>query len=97
MSATLSREDVQAVAALAHLELTEEEIAVFAAQLGGILEYVRQIAPLDTSGVPPTAHVLSGAPVERPDDPRPCLDPAEALANAPDAEAGLFRVPRVIG
>ena len=63
------------------------------------LEYARQVQAIDTSGVPPTSHVLAGEPVERDDAIAPCLDRDAALAAAPDAaaEAGLFRVPRVIG
>ena len=99
MSATLTREDVVRIAELAHLELTEDEITMFTRQLDDILHYAEQVQAVDTSGVPPTSHVLAGAPVERADVPVPCVDRDEALAAAPDGapEAGLFRVPRVIG
>ena len=99
MSATLTREDVLRIAELAHLELTEDEITMFTRQLGDILHYAEQVQAVDTSGVPPTSHVLAGAPVERPDTIVPCLDRDDVLAAAPDGapEAGLFRVPRVIG
>jgi aspartyl-tRNA(Asn)/glutamyl-tRNA(Gln) amidotransferase subunit C len=99
MAATLTREDVIRIAELAHLELTDAEITMFTRQLGDILQYAEQVQAADTTGVPPTAHVLAGVPVERDDVPRPCLDRDEVLAAAPDAavEAGLFRVPRVIG
>ncbi|OFW16091.1 MAG: hypothetical protein A3F70_10330 [Acidobacteria bacterium RIFCSPLOWO2_12_FULL_67_14] len=95
----LTTSDVERIAALAHLELTADEKALFARQLAGILAYAQQIQALDTSGVPATAHVHAGAHPEREDEPRPCLPRDEALGNAPDAapEAGLFRVPRVIG
>jgi aspartyl-tRNA(Asn)/glutamyl-tRNA(Gln) amidotransferase subunit C len=99
MADVLSRADVLRIAELAHLELTEDEIATFTRQLSDILEYAAQVQALDTADVPPTAHVLSGAPVERDDIEIPCLDRSAAIAAAPDGddEAGLFRVPRVIG
>ncbi|MGE0042177.1 MAG: Asp-tRNA(Asn)/Glu-tRNA(Gln) amidotransferase subunit GatC [Vicinamibacterales bacterium] len=98
MPASLSRQEVERIAELARLALTPDEIELFTRQLGDILGYVDQIRTVDTSGVAPTAHVLS-RPIERPDEPRPTLPRAEALAGAPDAarEAGLFKVPRVIG
>jgi aspartyl-tRNA(Asn)/glutamyl-tRNA(Gln) amidotransferase subunit C len=91
--------DVERVAALAHLELTAEEKQTFTRQLTEILDYAEQVQQIDTSGVPATAHVLATANAERDDEPRPSLPVADAIANAPDAapEAGLFRVPRVIG
>jgi len=91
--------DVERIAALAHLELTEEEKRLFTRQLAEILEYAQQVQAIDTSGVPATAHVHAGQRAERDDEPRPSLRVADALANAPDPapEAGFFRVPRVIG
>lgn len=95
---TLSPQDVKRIAELARLELTAGELELFTRQLGDILTYVEQIRSLDTTGVPPTSSVLN-RPVDRPDEPRPSLSRAELLRNAPDAapEAGLFKVPRVIG
>ena len=99
MPATLTIDDVERIAALAHLELTGEEKRLFTKQLADILGYADQVQGVDTSGVPATAHVHSAQPVEREDEPRPSLPLADALAGAPDAaaDAGLFRVPRVIG
>jgi aspartyl-tRNA(Asn)/glutamyl-tRNA(Gln) amidotransferase subunit C len=99
MSQTLSREEVERIAMLAALELTVEEVEMFTRQLAGILAYAQQVQTIDTTGVPPTAHVLGNRPVDRADEVRPSLDREEALAAAPDASpsAGLFRVPRVIG
>ena len=99
MSGSLTREDVLRVAALAHLELTDAEVETFTRQLGDILHYAEQVQGVDTTGVPPTSHVLAGEAVERDDVGTPCLDRDTALASAPDAalEAGLFRVPQVIG
>jgi aspartyl-tRNA(Asn)/glutamyl-tRNA(Gln) amidotransferase subunit C len=94
----LTPKDVERIAELARLELTPDEIATFTPQLAEILGYVEQISALDTSGVAATSHVASHA-VERDDEPRATLPRTDALANAPDAarEAGLFKVPRVIG
>jgi aspartyl-tRNA(Asn)/glutamyl-tRNA(Gln) amidotransferase subunit C len=99
MPAGFSRAQVEAVAALANLELTETEIELFAKQLGDILEYATQVQNIDTTGVPPTASVVTRHSADRADEVRPSLDRADALANAPDASisAGLFKVPRVIG
>jgi len=98
MSTDLSTADVERVAALAHLELTDAEKQLFTRQLADILHYAEQIQTLDTTGVPATAHV-NATQRERDDVPAPSLPVDEALANAPDAatDAGLFRVPRVIG
>ena len=91
--------DVERIAALAHLELTEEEKHLFTKQLADILAYAEQVQQIDTSGVPATAHVLARHSAERDDDSRPSIAPSLAMANAPEAErdAGLFKVPRVIG
>jgi aspartyl-tRNA(Asn)/glutamyl-tRNA(Gln) amidotransferase subunit C len=91
--------DVERIAALAMLELTAEEKQLFTRQLADILAYAEQVQAVDTSGVAATAHVLAGQRVERADEPQPSLPVEEAIANAPDgdADAGLFRVPRVIG
>jgi aspartyl-tRNA(Asn)/glutamyl-tRNA(Gln) amidotransferase subunit C len=102
MSDPLSIEDVERIAALAHIELTDTEKQLFTRQLAGILAYAQQLQEVDTSGVPATAHVSGDLRAERDDEPRTSLATAEALANAPDATeadapAGFFRVPRVIG
>lgn len=98
MSAHLTREDVLRIAELARLELTNDEVELFTRQLADILRYVEQIQSLDTAGVTPTSHVTH-RPVERDDTVHETLPRSAALANAPDAanEAGLFKVPRVIG
>jgi aspartyl-tRNA(Asn)/glutamyl-tRNA(Gln) amidotransferase subunit C len=95
---TLNQQDVKRIADLARLELTAEELDLFTRQLGDILAYVEQIRDLDTTGVAPTSQVLN-RPVDRDDEPRPTLSREDLLRNAPDAalEAGLFKVPRVIG
>ncbi len=96
---SLTVADVERIAALAQLELTDEEKHLFTRQLADILAYAEQVQAIDTSGVPATAHVNSAQRTERDDVPRPCLSIEDAIANAPDGapDAGLFRVPRVIG
>ena len=99
MSSSLTIEDVERVAALAQIELTAEEKTLFTRQLADILHYAEQIQALDTRDVPATAHVSPAHEAERDDEPRPSQSTGDALANAPDAapDAGLFRVPRVMG
>jgi len=95
----LTRQDVERIASLARLELTDREKDLFVRQLTEVLEYAEQIQAIDTSDVPPTSQVVSGQATDREDLPAPSLANTEALANAPDpaSKAGLFRVPRVIG
>jgi aspartyl-tRNA(Asn)/glutamyl-tRNA(Gln) amidotransferase subunit C len=99
MADPLTAADVDRVAALAQLELTDEERRTFVNQLNEILGYAQQIQGLDTTGVEPTSHVLTGHFADRADQLRPSLPVLEALEAAPDAapEVGLFKVPRVIG
>jgi aspartyl-tRNA(Asn)/glutamyl-tRNA(Gln) amidotransferase subunit C len=99
MPARFSTSEVDRIAALARLELDDAERELFAKQLGDILEYAVQVQRIDTSGVPPTASVVTTHAADRDDVVVPSLDRTAALANAPDAarDAGLFRVPRVIG
>jgi aspartyl-tRNA(Asn)/glutamyl-tRNA(Gln) amidotransferase subunit C len=99
MPADFTRADVEKIAALANLELDAAELDLFARQLADILHYADQVQQIDTTGVPPTASVVTGHESDREDVVLPSLDRSAALANAPDGhlEAGLFRVPRVIG
>ncbi|MDQ1432450.1 MAG: aspartyl-tRNA(Asn)/glutamyl-tRNA(Gln) amidotransferase subunit [Actinomycetota bacterium] len=92
----LTRADVEHVAQLARLALTEEEIEGFTEQLGVILDHSAQVAALDTYDVPPTAHPLPLVNVLRADEVRPCLPRDEVLAMAPATEDGRFRVPRIL-
>jgi aspartyl-tRNA(Asn)/glutamyl-tRNA(Gln) amidotransferase subunit C len=97
--ARFSPEEIDRVASLAQLRLTDETRTRLAADLAQILEYVDRLQAVPTEGVPVTAHIVEGAGDLRPDDPQPSLSVREALANATDANdaTGLFRVPRVIG
>lgn len=97
--ARFTPDDIDRVAALAHLRLTDEARASLGADLAQILEYVDRLQAVPTEGVPLTAHVVEGAGDWRGDEPTPSLSVHDALANATEAneKAGLFRVPRVIG
>ncbi len=93
----LTREEVEHIAQLARLELTEEEIARYREQLSDVLDYVARLQGLDTRDIPPTASVLPPRTVLREDEPRPGLPREEVLANAAETEAGQFKVPPVFG
>ncbi len=92
----LTLEEVEHIAALARLRLTEEEKARYREQLSAILDYMTLLRRLDTSAIEPTATVLPLRTVLRPDEVWPSLPPEELLANAPAAEARMFRVPPVL-
>jgi aspartyl-tRNA(Asn)/glutamyl-tRNA(Gln) amidotransferase subunit C len=92
----LTRADVEHVARLARLALTEEEIERFTGQLGTILEHAADVAALDLADVPPTAHPLPIVNVLRRDEARPGIDRDEVLGQAPAVEDGRFRVPRIM-
>jgi aspartyl-tRNA(Asn)/glutamyl-tRNA(Gln) amidotransferase subunit C len=91
----LTTDEVRHVAELAKLRLTEAEIRQYAEQLSAILDYAEMLQAVDTSHVPPTPYVLPLANVLAEDTPRPSLSNEEALANAPDAANGFFRVAAV--
>jgi aspartyl-tRNA(Asn)/glutamyl-tRNA(Gln) amidotransferase subunit C len=97
MAERITRADVEHVAQLARLALSDEEIDALTVELGVILDHAAQVSALDTHGVPPTAHPLPLVNVLRPDDPRPGLPRDELLAEAPAAEDHRFRVPRILG
>jgi aspartyl-tRNA(Asn)/glutamyl-tRNA(Gln) amidotransferase subunit C len=98
MSTVLSPADVDRIATLARLELTDEERTRFAAQLSAILGYADQVQQADTAGVTADPTIVP-LPRLRDDQLRPSLDRDEVLAQAPAADraAGLFKVPRVLG
>jgi len=93
----LRRAEVEHVAQLARLALTDDEIDALTTELAAILEHAAQVSALDTAGVPPTAHPLPLVNVFRADVARPGLPHDEVLAAAPEAEDGRFRVPRILG
>jgi aspartyl-tRNA(Asn)/glutamyl-tRNA(Gln) amidotransferase subunit C len=95
--ARITRTDVEHVAMLARLGLSEGEIEEFTDQLAGILEHAARVSALDTADVPPTAHPLPLVNVFRLDEVEPGLDREEVLSQAPAAEDGQFRVPPILG
>jgi aspartyl-tRNA(Asn)/glutamyl-tRNA(Gln) amidotransferase subunit C len=97
MADRITRDDVRHVATLARLEVSEEELDTFTGQLAAVLAHADDVASLDTAGVPPTAHPLPLENVLRPDEPRPSLDRAEVLSQAPAVEDDRFKVPPVLG
>ena len=92
----IERQDVEHVARLARLALTDAEIERMREQLDGILAYIAKLNELDTSAVEPTSHAVPLVNVMRDDETTPCLPGDEALANAPDRAGDFFRVPRII-
>jgi aspartyl-tRNA(Asn)/glutamyl-tRNA(Gln) amidotransferase subunit C len=89
----ISRDDVLHVARLARLELSDAEVERFQEQLSAILEAVSKVQELDLADVPPTSHPLDVVNVWRDDEPRASLPVEEALANAPDSQDDMFKVP----
>lgn len=92
----IDRTQVEHIARLARLAISEEEKALFGTQLSTILDYIEKLNELDTAAVEPTAHVIDLTNVMRQDASRPSLPPEEALANAPDRTEQFYRVPRII-
>jgi aspartyl-tRNA(Asn)/glutamyl-tRNA(Gln) amidotransferase subunit C len=92
----ITRSDVAHLARLARLAVTDDELDVFSGQLDAILDTVGRVSEIDDD-VPPTSHVAPLTNVLRPDEPAPSLTREAALAGAPDAEEGRFRVPRILG
>ena len=87
--------DVEHVAKLARLELTEEEKEKYAGQLGDVLKYVEQMNEVDTSNVVPMAHAMDFVNVMREDAVKYEQTKEELMANAPDEEDGFFKVPKI--
>ena len=92
----ISRDEVHRIAKLANLDFTEEEYDRFTQQLSAILDYVATLDRLDTDDIEPTAQVAGVAGTLRDDDVGGSIPREEALANAPEADRGLFKVPKVI-
>ena len=88
--------DIEKVARLARLELSEQEKQVFGNQLEQVLSYMEQLNRLDTAGIEPTSHAIPVYNAFREDETRTSLPKAEVLGIAPDQEEGHFKVPRII-
>lgn len=96
MPTTWTRDDVRRLAELARLELSDAEIARLTRELGDILAYAELVQEAETAGIAPLSHPLAGTATPRPDVRGPSLDRETVLGQAPDAGAGLFRVPKVL-
>ncbi len=94
---SLSRADVEKVALLSRLQLSDDELESMTEQLGKILSYIDQLSELDTDAVEPMAHALEISNAFRDDEVRPSLPRESALGNAPNADDECFRVPAVLG
>jgi aspartyl-tRNA(Asn)/glutamyl-tRNA(Gln) amidotransferase subunit C len=92
----LTREEVEHIAELARLKLSQEEIHRYAEQLSAILDYAARLQALDTADIPPTSSVLPERTVLRPDEARPGLSLEDLLRNAPQVQGRQFRVPSVL-
>jgi aspartyl-tRNA(Asn)/glutamyl-tRNA(Gln) amidotransferase subunit C len=92
----LDRNAVDHVARLARLDLSEDERSRMQTELSHILEHVERIQTLDLDGIEPTSHAIPLVNVMRPDEVKDSLTQAEALANAPDAAEGGFKVRRIL-
>lgn len=92
----ITRKDVEYVARLARLRLSEEEKERLTSQLGAIIGYVEKLSELDTGKVGPTAHVLPLKNVTRPDEVCPTLDHDAVMKLAPKSGDGFVKVPQVI-
>ena len=88
--------NVEHVARLARLGLSEKEKELFAQQLSAILEYAEVLKKLDTENIPPTAHAIPMKNVLREDKVIPCDNVDDILANAPDEEEHMFKVPKIL-
>lgn len=94
---TLTPEQVRHVARLARLELSDEQVDLYARQLGSVLGYVAKIAEAHLAGVEPMAHAVPLHNVLREDEVGPALPLEDVLRNAPDSDGPFFKVPKVLG
>ncbi|HDP69327.1 MAG TPA: Asp-tRNA(Asn)/Glu-tRNA(Gln) amidotransferase subunit GatC [Actinobacteria bacterium] len=92
----ISKRDVEHVALLARLSLSEKEKEKFTKQLSQILEHAEKISELDTKDIEPTSHALPIKNVFRKDEEKPSLSQKEALSNAPSEESGMIRIPKIV-
>lgn len=93
----VTRKEVEHIAELARLELTDSELEEYTAQLNKILEYVEKLNQLNTENVKPLSHPIDSENVYREDVVKPSIDREEALKNAPSKDDEFFKVPKVIG
>src|SRR3954452_8691347 len=97
----ITEADIEKIAQLAHLEITEDEVKMFAPQISEIISYVEQLNEIDTSNIEPALGGMTpegeATPSDRADEGQPSLGQKVALDQAPDGAAGHFRVPKVLG
>ena len=96
MSTKIDKSQVEHIARLARLSMSEEELELFSSQLTNIMGHIKKLEELDTDGIEPTSHALDLINVAREDVVRESLKVDEALANAPDRHDGFYRVPKII-
>ncbi len=94
---TLSRADVARLAALARIDMNDDDLDRLSGQIAAIVDAVALVSEVAGQDVPATSHPIPMSNVHRADEVRPSLAPADALAAAPEAEDGRFRVPRILG
>lgn len=92
----ITLETVEYVAGLARLNLSQEEKEMMSSQMGDILDYMDKLNSIDTTGVPPLEHVEHMTNIFREDVVKDSFDRDQILANAPDKDAGAFRVPKIV-
>jgi aspartyl-tRNA(Asn)/glutamyl-tRNA(Gln) amidotransferase subunit C len=92
----ISREEIEHIAVLARLSLSEEEKDLFGSQLSSILDYMEKLNELDTRDIEPTSHVLSLHNVMREDTLTSSIPREDALMNAPSRTEKFYRVPKII-
>lgn len=93
---SLSQKELEHLAGLARIELSEENLSTYLEQLNSILEYVEPLKNLQLDNVEPTIYGISLNNVLREDEVKPSITQEEALANAPEGEDGFFRVPKIV-
>jgi aspartyl-tRNA(Asn)/glutamyl-tRNA(Gln) amidotransferase subunit C len=94
---TLDRSDVARLAALARIDMTDDDLDRLSGQLAAIVDAVALVSEVAGEDVPATSHPIPMANVHRPDEVRPSLSQEAALSGAPEAEDGRFRVPQILG
>lgn len=92
----ITRQEVEYIAHLARLEFNGQELESFTGQLNNILGYFDKLSEIDTTSIEPTSHAVKIANVFREDQVMPSVQREQGLANAPDPEKGMFRVPKII-
>ncbi len=96
MQSGITREELQHVAEIARLNLTEKEIEQFLGQINDIISWFRELGEIDTKDVEPSFHPLETVNVTREDKVEKCFTKEETFSNADNAEEGYFKAPRIV-